>query len=78
MNKAVTESLQLMPPAFDEDLRDWSQGNGTPPTADWHNKSNAAIVPSDGDFGSCLEILKQSALTRVRYKGETRSYRAAT
>ena len=71
MNKAVTESLQLMPPAFDEDLRDWSQGNGTPPTADWHNKSNAAIVPSDGDFGSCLEILKQSALTRVRYKGET-------
>ncbi len=65
MNKAVTESLQLMPPAFDDDLRDWSQGNGTPPTADWHNKSNAAIVPSDGDFGSCLEILKQSALTRV-------------
>lgn len=71
MNKAVTEGLQFMPPAFSEGLRDWSQGNGTPPTAEWHNASNAAIVPSDGDFGSCLEVLKAETLTRVRYKGET-------
>lgn len=71
MNKAVTEGLQFMPPAFSEGLRDWSQGNGTPPTAEWHNASNAAIVPSDGDFGRCLEVMKTETLTRVRYKGET-------
>ncbi len=71
MNKAITDGLDLMPPAFEQGLDVWSQGNGTPATATWDGASNAVLVPADADFGSCLEIVKQQDLTRIRFKGET-------
>ena len=71
MNKAVTDGLDLMPPAFADGLNVWSKGDGTPATSTWQGASNAALVPSDPDFGACLEIQKTAALQYVRYKGET-------
>lgn len=71
MNKAITDGLDLMPPPFSAGLDVWSQGNGTPPTATWNGAPNAVLVPSDADFGSCLEIQKVNNTTRIRYKGET-------
>ena len=71
MNKAITDGLQLMPPAFANGLDVWSSGDGTPGTDTYQNASNAAYVPADQDFGGCLEIQKTSNTTRVRYMGET-------
>lgn len=71
MNKAVTDGLDLMPPSFADGLSVWSKGDGTPASANWQGAPNAALVPSDPDFGACLEIQKTSALEYVRYKGET-------
>lgn len=71
MNKAVTDGLDLMPPAFSEGLNVWSKGDGTPASATWAGAPNAALVPSDPDFGACLEIQKTDAVQYVRYKGET-------
>ncbi|MDG1472320.1 MAG: right-handed parallel beta-helix repeat-containing protein [Ascidiaceihabitans sp.] len=71
MNKAITDGVQLMPPAFANGLDVWSSGDGTPGTDTYQNASNAAYVPADQDFGGCLEIQKTSNTTRVRYMGET-------
>ncbi|TRW97762.1 right-handed parallel beta-helix repeat-containing protein [Paracoccus sp. M683] len=71
MNIAITDGLQLMPPAFRAGLSVWSSGDGTPGSATWASASNAAIVPADQDFGTCLEIIKTSTTTRIRFKGET-------
>lgn len=71
MNKVITDGLQLMPPAFSEGLDVWSSQTGTPGSDTYENAPNAAFVPADADFGGCLELVKTSALQRLRYMGET-------
>ncbi|WP_299685904.1 glycosyl hydrolase family 28-related protein [uncultured Tateyamaria sp.] len=71
MNKAITDGVLLMPPAFANGLDVWSSGDGTPGSDTYENASNAAFVPADQDFGGCLELQKTSGTTRVRYMGQT-------
>lgn len=71
MNKAITEGLTLMPPAFAAGLGVWSSGDGTPGSATYETASNAAFVAGEADFGGCLEIIKVNDTTKLRYMGET-------
>ena len=71
MNKAITEGLVLMPPAFVDGLDVWSSENGTVGSATYDNAPNAAFVPADQDFGGCLEVLKTQSTTKVRWTGQT-------
>lgn len=71
MNKAITDGVLLMPPAFENGLNVWSSGDGTPGSDTYQNAANAAFVPADQDFGGCLELQKTTNPTRVRYMGET-------
>lgn len=71
MNKAITEGLALMPPAFDEGLGLWSSENGTAGSATYSGATNAALVPADQDFGSCLELVKTQSTQKLRYMGHT-------
>lgn len=71
MNKAITDGLVFMPPAFASGLNVWSSGNGTSGSATYANATNAALVPADADFGGCLELLVNTDPQKLRYKGET-------
>ena len=71
MNKAITDGLVLMPPAFAAGLSQWSREDGTPASASYQGQANAALVPADQDFGGCLELQKNEAVQRLRYKGQT-------
>jgi hypothetical protein len=71
MNKAITDGLELMPPAFDLGLGVWSSEDGTPGAATYLGDPNAAYVSSDQDFGGCLELVKTNATQKLRYMGET-------
>lgn len=71
MNKAVTEGLVLMPPPFSAGLGVWSSGNGTPGSPTYDGAANAAFVPSDPDFGGCLELQKTEATQRLRWMGQS-------
>lgn len=71
MNKAITEGLQLTPPAFVDGLDVWSRGDGTPGTATYNGYASAAFVPADQDFNGCLEVLKTESTQQLRYMGET-------
>lgn len=71
MNKAITDGLVLMPPPFSAGLAQWSREDGTPGSASYAGAADAALVPSDQDFGSCLEIQKTETTQRLRYKGQT-------
>lgn len=71
MNKAITEGLVLMPPAFAEGLDQWSSGNGTPGSDSYDGALNAALVASDQDFDGCLELQKTEITQKLRYMGET-------
>ncbi len=71
MNKAVTDGILFMPPAFGSGLNVWSSGNGTPGSDTYDNAVNAAFVPSDQDFGGALEVQKASATQKLRYMGQT-------
>lgn len=71
MNKAITEGLVLMPPAFVSGLGVWSSEDGTPGSATYASAGNAAFVAADPDFGGALEIVKQDTTTKLRYMGET-------
>ncbi len=71
MNKAITEGLVLMPPAFAGGLNVWSSGDGTPGSVTYDTVGTAAFVPGDADFGGCLELLKTDAVQKIRYTGET-------
>ena len=71
MNQVITDGLNLMPPEFADGLANWSQEDGTPGTDTWATAGNAALVPADQDFGTCLEILKTQTTTRIRYMAET-------
>lgn len=71
MNKAITDGVQLTPPAFSEGLDVWSSGDGTPGSDTYAGNPNAAFVPADADFGGALELLKTDSTQQLRYMGET-------
>jgi hypothetical protein len=66
MNKAITEGLVLMPPAFAAGLNLWSSANGRPGDASYFGVANAALVTNDQDFGGCLELQKTVATQKLR------------
>ena len=70
MNKAITDGVQLMPPAFANGLDVWSSGNGTPGSDTYQGAANAVFVPADQDFGGSLEIQKTDSTQKLRYMGE--------
>ena len=71
MNKAITDGLVLMPPAFAGGLNVWSSEDGTPGSATYAGAANAAVIAADQDFGGCLELIKLQGTQRLRYSGET-------
>ncbi|MEO9778639.1 MAG: glycosyl hydrolase family 28-related protein [Sedimentitalea sp.] len=71
MNKAITDGVLLMPPAFRNGLDMWSSGNGTPGSDTYEGATNAALVAADQDFGGCLELQKVNSEQKLRYKAET-------
>lgn len=71
MNKAITEGINFMPPAFQLGLDVWSSGDGTPGSDTYDGAPNAAFVPADADFGGCLELQKTSSVQKLRYMGQT-------
>lgn len=71
MNKAITDGVLLMPPAFEDGLDVWSSGDGTPGSDTYDGAVNAVFVPADQDFGGCLEVQKTETLQTLRYMGET-------
>lgn len=71
MNKAITDGVLLMPPAFADGLDVWSSENGTPGSDTYDGALNAAFVPADQDFGGCLEVQKTASVQKLRYMGET-------
>lgn len=71
MNKAITDGLALMPPAFANGLDVWSSEDGTPGSATYDGAGNATLVAADGDFGGAIEIVKNDTITKLRYMGET-------
>lgn len=71
MNQVVTDGLVLMPPAFAEGLGVWSRQDGQPGSDTWATAANAALVPADPDFGTCLELIKTDATTKIRHMAQT-------
>jgi hypothetical protein len=71
MNKAITDGLVFMPPAFAQGLDQWSRGDGTPGSDSYDGAPNAAFVPSDADFGGCLELQKTDTVQKLRHFGQT-------
>ncbi|MBV1925864.1 MAG: right-handed parallel beta-helix repeat-containing protein [Rhodobacteraceae bacterium] len=71
MNKTITDGLLLMPPEFEAGLDVWSSGDGTPGSDTYDGNGFASFVPSDQDFGGCLELLKTESVQKLRYMGET-------
>ena len=71
MNKAITDGLVFMPPAFSSGLTQWSSEDGTPGSATYDGDPNAALVPADQDFGGCLELVKANATQKLRFMGQT-------
>jgi hypothetical protein len=71
MNKAITDGINFMPPAFAVGLGVWSSGDGTPGSDTYDGAANAAYVPADQDFGGCLEVQKTTATQKLRYMGQT-------
>jgi hypothetical protein len=66
MNKAITQGLALMPPAFSAGLNLWSREDGRPGQASYLGQSGAAFVPNDQDFAGCLELQKTSSVQKLR------------
>ena len=58
MNTAESKNARLSPLPFDDGLQVWSSGDGTPGSDSYYDRANAALVPEDQNFGSCLELLK--------------------
>lgn len=71
MNKAITDGLIFMPPAFENGLDVWSSGDGTPGAPTYAGSPDAALVPSDQDFGGALELIKSTTTVKLRYTGDT-------
>ncbi len=66
MNKAITDGLVLMPPAFAAGLNLWSREDGLAGQGTWAAQPNAAFVPADQDFAGCLEMQKTLAVQKLR------------
>ncbi len=66
MNKAITEGLVLMPPPFAAGLNLWSREDGLTGQGSYLAQSNAAYVPTDQDFGGCLELTKTLSTMKLR------------
>ncbi|WP_457773692.1 glycosyl hydrolase family 28-related protein [Phycobium rhodophyticola] len=71
MNKAITDGVVFMPPAFANGLDVWSSQDGTAGQDTYDGALNAALVPADQDFGGCLELQKTEVTQKLRYMGET-------
>jgi len=71
MNKAVTDGIDLMPPAFSDGLSVWSSQDGLAGQATYQDAPNAALVAGDADFGDCLEIFKTDSVQQLRYTEQT-------
>lgn len=71
MNKAITDGIIFMPPAFAAGLSQWSRGDGVPGSDSYQGAANAALVPADQDFGGCLELQKTETLQKLRFRGQT-------
>lgn len=71
MNKAITDGLIFMPPAFAAGLGPWSSGDGTPGSPSYAGSPNAALVPADQDFSGCLELVKTTGTVKLRHMGAT-------
>ncbi len=71
MNKAITDGLILMPPAFENGLDVWSSEDGPVGSATYEGAANAAFVPADQDFAGCLEMAKTDTVQKLRYMGQT-------
>lgn len=71
MNKAITEGVTFMPTPFAAGLNVWSSENGRPGDDTYDSAANAAFVPSDQDFGGCLELQKSATTQKLRYMGQT-------
>jgi hypothetical protein len=71
MNKAITDGLVFMPPAFENGLDVWSSGDGTPGAPTWDGSPDAVLVPADQDFGGCLELIKTGTTVKLRYTSDT-------
>jgi len=71
MNKALTDGIQLMPPAFELGLDVWSSEDGTPGSDTYDGAANAVLIAADADFGGALELLKTSNTQKLRYTGDT-------
>ncbi|MTH63627.1 glycosyl hydrolase family 28-related protein [Paracoccus shanxieyensis] len=71
MAVAAVGNKALMPREFRAGLSFWSRTDGTPNSPNWAGQTNAAVVPADEDFGSCLEILKLQDMTSLRYMQRT-------
>lgn len=66
MNKAITDGLVLMPPAFEAGLALWSREDGLPGQESYAGQANAAFVPADQDFGGALELQKTQTTQKLR------------
>lgn len=71
MNKAITEGIVFMPPAFAAGLANWSRGDGVPGSDSYQGLGAVALVPADQDFGGCLELQKTDTLQKLRFTGQT-------
>ena len=71
MNKAITDGLVLMPPAFAAGLTLWSRQDGTPGSGSYQGQANAALVSNDQDFAGCLELQKVDAVQKLRSFAQT-------
>lgn len=71
MNKAITDGIDLLPPYFSDGLDVWSSGDGTPGSTMYDAVPTAAFVPSDSDFGGCLEVQKTASVQKIRFSGQT-------
>jgi len=71
MNKAITDGVVLMPPAFEDGLDVFSSGDGTPGSDTYDGAANALFIAADQDFSGSLELLKTSNTQRLRYMGQT-------
>lgn len=71
MTMVRTSGFNLMPPPFRDGLLAWSRGDGTKGSPTWASSADAQIIPADQHFGTCLELTKSAAVTKLRYMGET-------
>ncbi len=71
MNKAITDGILFTPTAFSDGLDVWSSGDGTPGSDTYAESGGGVFVPSDQDFAGCMEIVKNSSTTKIRYMAET-------